>query len=129
MTARLIDTGPVAFHDGHAVVWRPARTWALDGRTLLTIVTETDEASRSVEQSREGLRELLSSGIYRGSRVQVVAQWLRPGGDNYAQDCGWWEPVTVDALRVLLGPSLDDTTPTGPVVSGVYPSRNTVGRR
>lgn len=129
MTARLIDTGPVAFHDGHAVVWRPARTWALDGRTVLTIVTETDEASTSVERSREGLRDLLSSGIYRGSHVRIIAHRIRADGDHYAEDTGWWEHVTADTLRGLLGPSLDDTTPTGPVVSGVYPSRHTVGRR
>ncbi|MGW0681791.1 hypothetical protein ACWD2L_00315 [Streptomyces sp. NPDC002754] len=132
-TAALIDTGPLGYLDRHGtLVWSPARTWLLDddGGTVVTVLTGPQAVAEA-----SAVRTLLESGIYRGKLVRIIEhhtdeaghpsyaeQWRRPDTTIHRR------PIAADTLRALLGPLLDATTPTGPVVDGTYTSALTTGR-
>ncbi|MFF2228657.1 hypothetical protein ACFVV7_35655 [Streptomyces globisporus] len=121
MQAPLIDATPVVYlGNDNQLVWRPCRTWRLDERRLLAVVTETTEPTMSIETAAAAIRMTLE-GLWKPFEVIIVEHWpdgAGVGGEHYAEQ-SWhstgviqWQHVEKDELRAKLA-RFDSTQPSG----------------
>lgn len=123
MLAPLIDTTPVCYlGNDHRLVWRPCRIWRTGEHQVVAVVSETTDATMSIETAAAAIREFLE-WIWQPYEVAAILEhWPSgtgsPGDEHYAEQF-WgapgqiqWKHVEAATLNGMLE-GFEKTKPSG----------------